>query len=169
MYSVYSAPSNRKDFNNQLPSPDVQFDFAVDKVHLGDSKNRASQCSTLNSRILLIRPPKYGTPIFGNSHLGICQLVGTWTFTLTRNITKVRTSSLIMSKPTIFCCYNAFSFGKVVVGGILWCNDTSFSKHAIAYLYINTNYKFRPLIKLRSCCAAPFQMQGAAASAGSNE
>ena len=37
---------------------------------MGVSENRGPKHSTLNSRILVIRTPKQGTPIFGNSHMG---------------------------------------------------------------------------------------------------
>ena len=37
--------------------------------HMGVSKNRGSQYSTLNSRILIIRTPKKGIPIFGTPNI----------------------------------------------------------------------------------------------------
>ena len=36
---------------------------------MGVSTNRGSRYSTLNTRILIVRTPKQGTPIFGNSHV----------------------------------------------------------------------------------------------------
>ena len=42
--------------------------------YMGVSENRGPQYSTLNSRILIIRTPQRGTPIFGNSHIA-CILV----------------------------------------------------------------------------------------------
>ena len=38
-------------------------------AHVGASENRGPQYSTLNSRILIIRTPKTGTPNFANSHV----------------------------------------------------------------------------------------------------
>ena len=37
--------------------------------HMGVSENRGPEYSTLNSRIHIIRTPKEGTLIFGNSHI----------------------------------------------------------------------------------------------------
>ena len=49
-----------------------RLELAVDWVwsNMGGSENRGPEYSTLNSRILIIRTPKYGTLIFGNSHIG---------------------------------------------------------------------------------------------------
>ena len=39
-------------------------------------ENRVPQYSTLNSRILIITIPKWGTPIFGNSHMSAFEAQG---------------------------------------------------------------------------------------------
>ena len=57
-----------------LKNPTVQGCFLGVVIRYGSFRNRGPEYSTLNSRILIIRTPKSGTLIFGNSHIGIPSL-----------------------------------------------------------------------------------------------